>query len=55
MSCLGGTKAGARRLILVVKQIKILCIPTERLKDRISQLCQRHGIRFIEIEESATS
>ena len=30
-------------------------IPTARLKDRISQLCERHGIRFIEIEESSTS
>ena len=30
-------------------------IPTDRLKDRISQLCERHGIRFIETEESSTS
>jgi len=30
-------------------------IPTARLKDRISQLCERHGIRFIETEESSTS
>jgi lycopene cyclase CruP len=35
-------------------QIFVL-IPTARLKDRISQLCERHGIRFIEIEESSTS
>ena len=27
-------------------------IPTDRLKDRISQLCQLPGIRFIETEES---
>jgi len=30
-------------------------IPTARLKERISQLCERHGIRFIETEESYTS
>ncbi|MEG3960323.1 zinc ribbon domain-containing protein [Microcoleus sp. herbarium2] len=30
-------------------------IPTPRLKDRISQLCERHGIRFIETQESSTS
>jgi len=30
-------------------------IPTARLKDRISQLCEGHGIRFIETEESYTS
>jgi lycopene cyclase CruP len=30
-------------------------IPTVRLKERISQLCERHGIRFIETEESYTS
>jgi len=30
-------------------------IPTARLNDRISQLCERHGIRFIETEESSTS
>jgi len=30
-------------------------IPTARLKDRISQLCERHGIRFIETEESYTT
>jgi IS605 OrfB family transposase len=30
-------------------------IPTARLKDRISQLCERHGIRFSETEESSTS
>jgi hypothetical protein len=30
-------------------------IPTPRLKDRISQPCEPHGIRFIETEESSTS
>jgi putative transposase len=30
-------------------------IPTARLKDRISQLCQQHGIQFMETEESYTS
>ena len=29
--------------------------PTPRLKDRNSQLCERHGIRFIETEEISTS
>jgi lycopene cyclase CruP len=30
-------------------------ISTDRLKDRISQLCERHGIRFIETEEISTN
>ena len=30
-------------------------IPTARLKDRISQLCEQYGIQFIETEESYTS
>ena len=30
-------------------------ISTARLKERISQICERHGIRFIETEESSTS
>jgi IS605 OrfB family transposase len=30
-------------------------IPTVKLKDRIAQLCQEYGIRFIETEESYTS
>jgi putative transposase len=30
-------------------------IPTARLKDRISQLCEQHGIQFVETEESYTS
>jgi putative transposase len=34
---------------------KFVQIPTGRLKDRISQLCEQHGIQFIETEESYTS
>ena len=30
-------------------------IPTARLKERISQLCEMQGIRFIETEKSYTS
>jgi IS605 OrfB family transposase len=30
-------------------------VPISRLKDRISQLCQQYGIRFVETEESYTS
>jgi putative transposase len=30
-------------------------IPTARLKERISQLCQQYGIRFVETEEANTS
>jgi IS605 OrfB family transposase len=30
-------------------------ISTARLKDRISKICERHGIWFIETEESSTS
>jgi len=30
-------------------------IPTARLKERINQLCQQYGIRFIETEEAYTS
>lgn len=30
-------------------------IPTARLKERISQLCQQYGIRFVEVEEANTS
>jgi len=30
-------------------------IPTDRLKERISRLCERHGIQFIETEGSYTS
>ena len=34
---------------------KFIQIPTARLKDRISQLCEQSGIKFIETEESYTS
>ncbi len=34
---------------------KFVQIPTAKLKDRISQLCERYGIRFVETEESYTS
>ena len=34
---------------------KFVQIPTGRLKDRIAQLCEQHGIQFIETEESYTS
>ncbi len=30
-------------------------IPTARLKDRIAQMCEQYGIRFVETEESYTS
>jgi IS605 OrfB family transposase len=30
-------------------------VPTARLKDRIGQLCEQYGIRFVETEESYTS
>ncbi|MEK0195680.1 transposase [Microcoleus anatoxicus] len=34
---------------------KFVQIPTGRLKDRIAQLCEQYGIRFVETEESYTS
>ena len=34
---------------------KFVQIPTARLKDRISQLCEQYGIQFVETEESYTS
>ena len=34
---------------------KFVQIPTARLKDRVEQLCQQHGLRFVETEESYTS
>ena len=34
---------------------KFVQIPTARLKERIAQLCQQHGIQFVETEESYTS
>ncbi len=30
-------------------------VPTARLKERVSQLCEQYGIRFVETEESYTS
>ncbi len=34
---------------------KFVQIPTGRLKERIAQLCEQHGIKFVETEESYTS
>jgi putative transposase len=34
---------------------KFVQIPTGRLKDRISKLCEQYGIKFVETEESYTS
>jgi putative transposase len=34
---------------------KFVQIPTGRLKDRIAQLCEQYGIRFVETEESYSS
>lgn len=34
---------------------KFVQVPTSWLKDRISQLCQQYGIKFVETEESYTS
>jgi putative transposase len=34
---------------------KFVSVPTAKLKDRISQLCEQYGIRFEETEESYTS
>jgi putative transposase len=34
---------------------KFVQIPTGRLKDRISQLCEQYGLRFVETEESYSS
>ncbi|WP_332961314.1 transposase, partial [Microcoleus sp. AR_TQ3_B6] len=34
---------------------KFVQIPTARLKKRIAQLCEQHGIQFVETEESYTS
>jgi len=30
-------------------------VPTAKLKDRIAQLCEQYGIKFVETEESYTS
>jgi len=34
---------------------KFVQIPTGRLKDRIEEMCEQHGIRFVETEESYSS
>lgn len=34
---------------------KFVQIPTARLKDRISQLCEQYGLKFVETEEAYTS
>lgn len=34
---------------------EFVAVPTARLKERIKQLCQQYGIRFVETEESYTS
>ena len=34
---------------------KFVQIPTGRLKDRINQLCEQYGLRFVETEESYSS
>lgn len=34
---------------------KFVQVPTARLKQRIQQLCEQYGIKFIEQEESYTS
>jgi putative transposase len=34
---------------------KFVQIPTGRLKDRVAQLCEEHGLRFVETEESYSS
>ncbi|QEI44012.1 hypothetical protein BMF77_04640 [Dolichospermum sp. UHCC 0315A] len=34
---------------------KFVQVPTARLKNRIAQLCEQYGIKFVETEESYTS
>ena len=52
-----GWNKGMRQLINLGSKTNqsFVQIPTARLKDRISQLCEQYGIRFIETEESYTS
>ena len=38
-----------------VNNQKFVSVPTAKLKERIKQLCEQHGINFIETEESYTS
>lgn len=48
-----GQKDGAN--IGVKTNQKFVQIPTGRLKDRIAQMCEQYGIKFVETEESYTS
>ena len=51
-----GTKVTKNEIELGKKNnSEFVPIPTARLKDRIAQLCQMYGIRFVETEESYTS
>jgi lycopene cyclase CruP len=38
-----------------VNNQKFVSVPTARLKDRINQLCEQYGIKFVETEKSYTS
>ncbi|WP_009632232.1 RNA-guided endonuclease InsQ/TnpB family protein [Synechocystis sp. PCC 7509] len=38
-----------------VNNQKFVSVPTAKLKDRIAQLCEQYGIKFVETEESYTS
>lgn len=38
-----------------VNNQKFVIVPTAKLKDRIAQLCEQYGIKFVETEESYTS
>jgi lycopene cyclase CruP len=38
-----------------VNNQKFVSVPTAKLKDRIAQLCEQYGIKFLETEESYTS
>jgi len=38
-----------------VNNQKFVSVPTARLKDRINQLCEQYGIKFVETEEAYTS
>ena len=52
-----GWSKGQRQSINLGSKInqKFVQIPTGRLKDRIAQLCEQYGLRFVETEESYTS
>ncbi|MEG4323242.1 MULTISPECIES: transposase [unclassified Microcoleus] len=52
----GGNKGMRQSINLGSKTNQgLVQIPTARLKDRISQLCEQYGIEFVETEESYTS